>query len=57
MILRIAVFVMMSLGLLGFGTVAWLSTQQSRGPGAGCRDRRPSAVLIASRDLSGRGCC
>ena len=55
MILRIAVFVMMSLGLLGFGTVAWLSAQppaQAQAGGVdGFVDSPRAAVLIAGRDL------
>lgn len=49
MIIRITVFVMMSLGLLGFGTVAWLSAQ----PPAVVAGAEPLtiAVLIAGRDL------
>ncbi len=55
MFLRITVFVMMSLGLLGFGTVAWLSTQppaQAQAGGVdGFVDAPRAAVLIAGRDL------
>ncbi len=55
MLLRITVFVMMSLGLLGFGTVAWLSMQP---PAPAANDGQPApppvvldTVLIAGRDL------
>ena len=55
MLLRITVFVMMSLGLLGFGTVAWLSMQPPAPP---ANDGQPApppivmdTVLIAGRDL------
>ncbi len=54
MILRITVFVMMSLGLLGFGTVAWLSVQPPAAAAAGADgfvNSPRAAVLIAGRDL------
>lgn len=51
MFLRIVVFVMMSLGLFGFGTVAWLSMQ----PPALAETRDAvvvqASVLVAARDL------
>ncbi len=54
MLLRITVFVMMSLGLLGFGTVAWLSMQ----PPAPVESKEGApppvvqeAILVAGRDL------
>ena len=53
MLLRITVFVMMSLGLLGFGTVAWFSMQPAV---AEVKDNAPPVVametiLVAGRDL------
>jgi pilus assembly protein CpaB len=53
MLLRITVFVMMSLGLLGFGTVAWLSMQP---PAAEAKENAApvipqETVLVAGRDL------
>ncbi len=51
MMLRIVVFVMMSLGLFGFGAVAWISLQ----PPAQAEAREPViqkvAYLVATRDL------
>ncbi len=53
MLLRITVFVMMSLGLLGFGTVAWLSVQPPAL--ADTKDHAPviaqETILVAGRDL------
>jgi pilus assembly protein CpaB len=53
MLLRITVFVMMAVGLLGFGTVAWLSMQPPPAAAAGSPGRPPPqvSVLAASRDL------
>ncbi|MCW3475828.1 Flp pilus assembly protein CpaB [Limobrevibacterium gyesilva] len=56
MALRIVVFVMMSLGLLGFGTVAWISMQPppaeaSVGPG-GAPVTPQDNVLVAARDVA-----
>jgi pilus assembly protein CpaB len=52
MLLRITVFVMMSLGLLGFGAVVWMSMQP---PPAEASNAHPvavtQAILVASRDL------
>ncbi len=54
MLLRITVFVMMSLGLLGFGTIAWLSMQPPSV--AEAKEGAPPViqteiVLVAARDL------
>jgi pilus assembly protein CpaB len=53
MILRICVFVMMSLGLLGFGAVVWISMQP---PPAEASAGHPvpvtETILVAARDLS-----
>ncbi len=56
MLLRITVFVMMSLGLLGFGTVAWLSMQPPAPSAADGGQPVPppvvmETILIAGRDL------
>ena len=56
MLLRITVFVMMSLGLLGFGTVAWLSMQPPpKAAAAAAPDAPPQVptelVLVAGHDL------
>ncbi|MCX7380851.1 MAG: Flp pilus assembly protein CpaB [Alphaproteobacteria bacterium] len=52
MMLRITVFVMMSLGLLGFGTVAWISMMP---PAQEAADAAPvvamDTILVAARDL------
>jgi len=54
MLLRITVFVMMSLGLLGFGTIAWLSMQPPA-PAEAKEGAPPvvqqSTVLVAAHDL------
>ena len=55
MLLRITVFIMMSLGLLGFGTVAWLSMQPPAPPSTEAQAAPVPVVmetiLIAGRDL------
>jgi pilus assembly protein CpaB len=57
MLIRIVVFVMMSLGLVGFGTVAWLSLQPptaAASPGGGpvVKPKPQARVLVAGRDLA-----
>jgi len=49
MMLRIVVFVMMSLGLFGFGTVAWLSMQPPAK--ADTPVVQQASILVAARDL------
>jgi pilus assembly protein CpaB len=54
MLIRIVVFVMMALGLVGFGTVAWLSLQPPRAAASangGAAPKPQVAVLIAAHDL------
>lgn len=55
MMLRITVFVMMSLGLLGFGTVAWISmmppTPDPAAEAAAAPVVQMETILVASRDL------
>jgi pilus assembly protein CpaB len=52
MLLRITVFVMMALGLLGFGTVAWLSVQPAT-PAQAKENVQPKvAVLAVARDVT-----
>ncbi len=51
MMLRIVVFVMMSLGLFGFGTVAWISLQPPAPAEASVPVVQKVAILVASRDL------
>jgi pilus assembly protein CpaB len=54
MLLRITVFVMMSLGLLGFGTVAWLSMQPpapAEAKTGGAPQVQQDTILVAGRDL------
>ncbi len=55
MLLRVTVFIMMSLGLLGFGTVAWLSMQPAATVAADGQPPPPPVVmetiLVAGRDL------
>ncbi len=55
MMLRITVFVMMSLGLLGFGTVAWISMMPPASDPAVEANAAPvvqmDTILVASRDL------
>ncbi|MBU6497149.1 MAG: Flp pilus assembly protein CpaB [Rhodospirillales bacterium] len=52
MVLRIIVFVMMALGLVGFGTVAWLSLQPPTAQASAAAQKvADEAVLVAGRDL------
>ena len=52
MLLRIVVFVMMAVGLLGFGTVAWLSLQPPAVASTGADGQAlKHTVLVAARDL------
>ena len=46
MVLRITVFVMMAMGLLGFGTVAWISMQPPAAA-AGTGRRRQAAAAAS----------
>ena len=51
MVLRISLFALMALGLLGFGTVAWISSRPPpppRPPGAGGADQNHCAGGRAS---------
>jgi pilus assembly protein CpaB len=55
MVLRVTVFIMMALGLLGFGTVAWISMQPPPAE-ASAAPTEPvnlkETILVAGRDLS-----
>ena len=55
MVLRVAFFVLMALGLVGFGTVAWISTRPPASAVAAAEAAKPPpttrAVLIASRPI------
>ena len=49
--LRVAVFLMMALGLVGFATVAWFSLQQPPSASASTDELTKENILVASRDL------
>jgi pilus assembly protein CpaB len=47
MIVRVAFFILMSLGLIGFGTVAWITTRSTEGPPA------TKMILVAALAIPG----
>lgn len=51
MILRVAFFTLMALGLLGFGTVAWVSTQVASPDAAVVAASTKLAVLVAAKPV------
>lgn len=53
MLLRVAFFILMAVGLLGFGTVAWISTRPPP-PAAAARAQAPvtRSVLVAARSVT-----
>jgi pilus assembly protein CpaB len=51
MIIRIVLFVLMAVGLAGFGTVAWVATRPATEAHAAAAPVPKVAVLVAARDL------
>ena len=51
MIIRIVLFVLMAVGLAGFGTVAWVATRPAAEAHAAAAPVPKVAVLVAARDL------
>lgn len=51
MLLRVTIFIMMAVGLLGFGTVAWISLQPPAAAAGQAAVVPQEAVLVAGRDL------
>src|ERR1700752_2721543 len=53
MLLRVAFFILMAVGLLGFGTVAWISTRPPA-PAAAATAQAPvtRTVLVAARSVT-----
>ena len=51
MLLRVAFFVLMALGLIGFGTVAWITTRPSEGAAAAAPPPVRKAILVSAQPL------